>query len=688
MERTISVKKMIAHNEKTGESSFIGSDDKLYCGQMQFLPAKCPVLVRFNTETPGQSIQFTSINCKGYNKTSSADFLSSNYFSNVGPVTAETFVNKYGIDVFNVDISDVAEGERYIVQKLKHLKDYEPVEEYALKRGGTFLQARLSYLEYGQRTLDEIKKNPYSLFKYDGMNEYDLCERIAHEVGFKSYDKRRLKTLIGLALRMNRNNGNTRITFDEFAALVHKIERRTELYYTEPLFIMETLITMKAAFEKDNKHCYLYAKQDFVDENRISNSIKRLRTSQTAIKDELLSILELEKKYDIIYSEDQKAAFRALKTSGVKIITGGPGTGKTTVLNGLLEKYQFNNPGSEIVLCAPTGCAAKRMRETTGRPAITIHKLLALKPYEKKTESATKNLTADCVIVDEVSMVDASLMAKLLSSVKNGALVILLGDPDQLPSVSAGNVLHDFIDSGIIDIYRLNVVFRQLDHNSIIANSTRVIQGQTALKSDANFRIYRVSDEDSLIDAALRVTNRIARINTFTPVRKVKFGAGTINLNHAIQKQKARKGACVEYGTYRFYVGDKVMFIRNNYSMNYYNGEEGIITGIDSNLGYSKVTIQTEDDTITISGELLNDIELCYVITAHKSQGSECDNALILIPKSPKSMLKRQLLYVEITRAKKNVIIISEGNALEECITNKADYYRQTGLTEKLKKIA
>lgn len=684
MEILTSVKKIVSHNEKSGEICFYASNDVLYHGISQYLPVKCPIKLTISNET-ASPVEFKAIECYCETAALAIDFLSSPYFFGMGKASAEKFVSTYGAKIFSVDKSSCDESDKQVANKLEFLKGFEPVFEYISKRGGSYFLSHITYLKYGANTLKEIENNPYVLLSFDNDSDYAFCERLAYEYGIPMHDKRRLRALVRLALMHNHDSGNTRILFKDLVDIAHRAEGKSKLYLTPPLFIMETLIKLKAVLEQKNGDCYVYLKGDYISESRIVGAIRRLKNSSVQLKTDSLPIEEIEKRYHIRYSSEQKEAFEAIKSSGIKIITGGPGTGKTTVLNGMLEKYQANNPGAEIVLCAPTGCAARRMKEATGRDASTIHKLLSIKPYNDAEKDIVQKLNADCLIVDEVSMVDSLLMARLLSAVKNGALVILLGDPDQLPSVSAGNVLHDFIDCGVINTYRLKEVFRQAGHNPIIINSSCVASGRKTLKMDDSFRIYRVSNEESLVNAALKVAKRSSKMNIYTAARKTKFNAGTISLNRAIQKQNALAGSFIEYGYFRFYVGDRVMFTRNNYSLNYFNGEEGVITHVSKTAGRGKLIVRTEEEDIELSGEQLNDIELSYVITAHKSQGSECDNALILLPKNPRIMLRRQLLYVEITRAKKNVIIISENDALENCIDNEMAVERNTGLVEKLK---
>jgi exodeoxyribonuclease V alpha subunit len=442
--------------------------------------------------------------------------------------------------------------------------------------------------------------------------------------------------------------------------------------------------------EETDGMVYVYTKSDYENEVNIVNDIKRLASSAKKLKS-LTPIDEAEDYCGVRYSQEQINTFDALETTGLKIITGGPGTGKTTLLNGFLWKYERDNPDSSILLCAPTGRAAMRMRESTGRDAFTVHKALGIRPFESKSFAPdTKKLDADCVVVDECSMLDEEIFCRLMGAVKNGALVLLLGDKDQLPSIGAGNVLSDLLQSGKIETYALTHIFRQ-NNSLIIENSRRISRGDVDIKQGSRFLIKRFQTEDDMVNYAANVgknckSRGVGDVKFFTPSRNRKFLSGTVNMNGRLQDMMNRSGKSVTYGCYTYYVGDKVVFNANDYEKGYYNGQEGIVTDIQEHNNMQYITIETDDGHINLTGTDMEDIELGYIMTAHKSQGSECKNAVVLIPLHPASLLKRQLLYVEVTRAKECVMILSERDALEQAISCKYEYERSTGLKEKLKK--
>ena len=286
-------------------------------------------------------------------------------------------------------------------------------------------------------------------------------------------------------------------------------------------------------------------------------------------------------------------------------------------------------------------------------------------------------------------MIDTELMSRLLAAVPNNTLVIMLGDSDQLPSVAPGDVLRDMINSGLFEFYKLTEIFRQAEDSSIINNSHKVINGDSRLIEDNSFKIIRFESEDEIAEYLKLCVPKMYKANIefkmFTPSRHKKFKTSTTMLNKISQNIiHEPKENDIYFGNNRFTEGDNVVFIRNNYEVGYYNGQEGVITNIQKNNGIYFISILSDEGTITITDDYIDDLDLGYAITAHKSQGGECKNALIVVPMEPKSLLKRQLLYVEITRARKNVVILSEKDAYKTAISNYGEFLRKTGLKNRL----
>lgn len=615
------------------------------------------------------------------------EYLSTDKFPNAGYIQGSKIYEKFK-DPFNEilkrsDFKEFTPGERNTIHKLKEILYFEKLFKDLSSLGFNMQTASEIFERFGLNSNDAIKNNPYILYYARG--DFSLCEKLAADNEFKAYDEKRIKALINCAMSKNENNGNTRISFDDLCDTVNRIEG--EDFHTEDIFIAKEVLSDEYKVVKDNDNVYVYTSSCYRAETLIADNIKRLNHSKKSICSNI-PIEEIEKECNVKYSDNQKLAFNLLKASGLKIITGYPGTGKTTLLNGLIHALVSQNKNISIALCAPTGRAASKMAQSTKRRATTIHKLLEIKPYEDIINTTARRLDYDCIIVDETSMLDVFICARLLSSIKNGALVLFIGDDNQLPSVGAGDVLRDLISSSKIECVKLSQIFRQNNENPIIANSLKVINGNSNLKTDNSFTIRSYANEKDMVNEAIKLAkdfnNKRINYNLFTPTRKPKFLSSSTSLNKAI-KDSTDNDNTVYFGNNSFNVGDRVIFLKNNYQSGYYNGLEGIITCIQKHTFNVYVSIKTvEDEDITIETKDLEYLDLGYALTAHKSQGGECDVALIVIPKEPRGMLQRKLLYVEVTRAKKQVVILTEENALNTCISNCYEFPRETGLKNML----
>lgn len=698
--------KFLRRNEKTGFSRFTLRNSKggiINCeGVLQPYPKGTPLNIVGEYKNEENIFVVKNINACAYSYDIAELFLTGGYYEGIGETVSHKIINAFGeSDYFKV-LRDKNEEDRTLkingvssktidsfIRKTKNIIDFENLIDFIYSCGGEYFNAGKLYKKYSNNAIKMIKENPYVLL-YGGA-DFSVCEKMAKNYDFIDCDKRRIKSIVNYAMQLERNNGHTKVSFKNLCKKIHDIEKKSDSYfYTNPLFIGEEILTDSYVIDENKEDdIYVYTKTDFDNEEIIVNCINRLISSKTTLNNSI-SIEEIESMCEVKYSKEQKEAFNVLKDTGIKIITGGPGTGKTTVLNGILKKYEIDNPYKEVLLCAPTGCAARHMSESTQKEAFTIHKTLGIRPFENgEFDSVNKKLTADCVVIDESSMIDTEIMAKLLSSIKNGALVILLGDQDQLPSIGAGNVLKDLIDSKIIPCTHFSEIFRQNKDNPIIQNSRKVSKGIDSLTVDKKFKIKNFNNEKDMIDYALYLgryceEKGIKETNFYTPVRNKKFLSGTINMNKQLQDIKHHTGNCVSFGFFDFYKGDKVIFNTNNYEAGYYNGQEGIIIDVQEHNNNQYITVLTDNGRINLSGGDIDDIELGYIMTAHKAQGGECKNAVILVPQNPPSLLKRQLLYVEITRAKESVIILSEKDAIKKAISDKYEYTRETGLKEKL----
>ena len=432
----------------------------------------------------------------------------------------------------------------------------------------------------------------------------------------------------------------------------------------------------------------------------------------------------IEEKTDIILSEKQKEAIKEINENNVTIITGGPGTGKTTIIKSIIEIY--NQKKYKIVLCAPTGRAAKRMTETTGEEASTLHRLLEIGKvdeeslFNKESEYQGSPIDADIIIVDEVSMVDMFIMSYLLGCIYQGTKLILVGDSDQLPSVGPGSVLKDLINSKKIVAVHLDKIFRQAAKSKIVVNAHRVNNGKKfisqndeELERDAkqDFFFIKENNQEKVLQQVLSLCNgRLKKfgdydffesIQVLTPTKKGLLG--TKELNKALQQElnPPREGETEKNSLGAiFRIGDRVMQIKNNYDMYWekkvndklevgnglFNGETGTITNINEK--EKNIRVKFDDDKVCwYEYNELEQIEHSYAITIHKAQGSEFDVVIMIIPQVAPMLLTRNLLYTGITRAKKLLIVIGNDRVIDYMINNVDSKKRNTGLEFKLKQI-
>lgn len=634
----------------------------------------------------------------------SIKFLMSSNFQDIGEVLAKKIVEIIGCNIFdNLTEEKIAEISKingftmkkaeYVSRKLKKYRDFEMLLHYINEEGGNFLNVTKVYDKYGSDALEVIKKNPYILLYADA--SYTLCEQIAYKLGIKEYDKKRIEAIVRHSIINNEKNGNTIISFTALCKKVKFYEKRAGMgYKTNPLFVAEEILSDKYHIEEYDNEIHVAFEKTNISEDIIVSEIRRLIGVSSIYNEERQYNLErIQEKNGIIYNSEQREVIHnSTERSGICIITGGPGTGKTTILKAIIDVFEEEHENSQILLCSPTGQAAQKMRDATKKQANTIHKTLNMKPYEDILSVSREKLNADVIIVDEFSMVDTELFSILLTRIKNGSLLILMGDEQQLQSVGPGNILGDLIKSGKIPVYKLKTICRQSggDENIIVENATKVIEGNQDLKQSDKFKIKILKTEglvinelNSLLEEKM-LSGEFEDTKIYTPIRHKKFNLGSVQLNKKIKERffKTEKG--VYSGQYFFSEGDFVIFNKNNYEKGYYNGAEGEIISIQKHTETLHICIQMDGDIIDIGKSELGDIELGYAATAHKAQGSECKTSIIIVPERPSSMLQRKILYVEITRAKEEVYILSQNDALKKAISTLYEAKRVTGLRNKL----
>jgi len=397
-------------------------------------------------------------------------------------------------------------------------------------------------------------------------------------------------------------------------------------------------------------------------------------------------------------AEQQQAAVRMALTARVGILTGGPGTGKTTVTRSIIQLLQAKH--CTVLLAAPTGRAAKRLGETTGLPAKTIHRLLEVKPSEgfKFVRDQENPLDADMVIVDETSMVDVLLMNHLLKAVAAGSHLLLVGDVDQLPSVGAGNVLRDLIASAAIPVTRLDTIFRQAEDSFIIVNAHRINQGQPPIVNGParDFFLFRETDAEAAAGLVLDVVaRRIPEkfgydadrdVQVLSPMHRGAAGVGALNqqLQERLNPPDARKIECA-HGSRVFRVGDRVMQIRNDYDRQVFNGDMGRVTGLD--LEEHTLTATFDDAAVVYEFAQLDELVHAYAVSIHKSQGSEFPVVVIPLLTQHYMMLQRNLLYTGVTRARELVVLVGDQRAIAIAVRNNKIAQRNTRLAERLREL-
>ena len=583
--------------------------------------------------------------------------------------------------------------------------------------------AKTIYKKLGTQTIDEIESNPYILIDLVKGVDFAKLDKYALENGFEINNYKRIKCGIKYSLVKITYNGHC-CTLE--ANLIKYVK---ELLKVEDDDIEHCLIDLNVkeeiVIEKREDENWVYSKEIYDAEANIASKLILLDSTQNIKRiDSFDSELEkIEKAGNINLSTKQEEAIQAINSNNVVIITGGPGTGKTTIIKNVIDIYKSH--GKKVVLCAPTGRAAKRMTEMTGEEAKTLHRLLEIGKIEKANEFTIMNyevapIDADVIIVDEASMVDIYLMNYLLNGIYQGTKLILVGDTDQLPSVGPGSVLKDIINSERIKTIFLDEIFRQAAQSKIIVNSHKVNDGEYFLEKEEqeglkdDFFYIKEKSQDIMLDQIIslckgRLKNFgdydfLENIQILSPTKKGLLGTKELNkrlqeeLNPSNDEKKEKK-----VGEVIFREGDRVMQVKNNYdiywekgntrSLTYengtgiFNGELGKILKIDFLNKQIKILFDDEKEAWYAFSDM-DQIEHAYAITVHKAQGSEFDVVIMVVTQSSAMLLTRNLLYTGLTRAKKLLILIGNDNVVKFMIQNADTKIRNTGLEYKLKMIS
>lgn len=651
-------------------------------------------------------------------------FLSSGIIKGIGPKTARDIVDYFGASA--LEIVEKSPEKLCLVQGIGQ-KKVETIREsymeiFDARRAVMFLQkygvnaktALKIFAYYGDQAVEKIQENPYRLVKeIDGIG-FLTADKIAGEMGLNKNSNYRINAGIIHVLNEAGNEGHTylpqRILLQRTSLLLN-IEESLILSQLLPLASEQSIILR----DIDNERC-VYHPSYFYAEAIVAGSLIALNASVKENKETkiLKEIEAYEKTKNISLAQNQREAVISSINNGITIITGGPGTGKTTTLDCIL--HLFLKRGANIVLCAPTGRAAKRMGNATGQDAKTIHRLLE---YSRLDEGGfvfkinkDNPLNADVVIVDEASMIDIFLMQALLEGIKKGTRLIIVGDADQLASVGAGNVLGDMITSGAFVTVKLNEIFRQAQESTIITNAHKINNGLMPVVNvkGGDFYLDRKHSETEIVKTVVdlvknRLPNKyqvspITDIQVLTPVKKGL--TGVFNLNKVLQEElnpKSKNKKEHIFGETVFRVGDKIMQIRNNYDRIYkvqerfgnfvegtgvFNGDSGIIKDID--IPSRELTVKFDDNRISVYD--FNDLEeltLSYAISVHKSQGCEFPIVVLPLPLSNIRILTRNLLYTAVTRAKNLVVACTNEQSISFAVNNIDTQKRYSALDKRLK---
>lgn len=650
-----------------------------------------------NHQTYGRQFRVVSIRVyEPVTATGIERFLRSGAVEGIGPVFAKKIVEKFGDETLQVI-------EKYS-WKLKRLKGVGPKRIKAVVNGVTeyksrmevvaFLHGKLGpiramkvYEKYGDKARDKISKNPYRLIvDFEGFG-FRLADSVARDVGVDIGHNTRLEAAITHVLSEGANQGNTRVP-------VSTIKNRLgELLGSAELVEKSLERIGDGDWSKSGTGPDLYYELErfkFLD-NAIAKRVKELLVAKPGldnIKSEL-AIPWVESKLGLSYEDSQNRAISAALSEKVVVITGGPGVGKTTILNGLLKILRAKK--AVVKLAAPTGRAAKRMSESTGLEAETIHRLLEYSPQENGFLRKRSNpLELDVLVVDEGSMLDLFLAWKLLDAMPLNARLVVVGDRDQLPSVGAGQLLGDLIASGLVPVAKLDKPFRQAGGSPIIMNAHRINQGSIPIfeSDDAQFQMRGTEKASETAATIVHVISQelkgegydiVRDVMCLAPMRKGDAGVEQVNnlLQEAINPSPIDSH---ERAGIRFGVGDKVTQQRNNRDLMVFNGDVGIIKQIDS-VGKSLV-IQFDQAEVLYPFSDTGSLALAYCTTVHKSQGSESPVVVIAVDRSQNVMLNRKLLYTAVTRAKKKVILVGQMQAIHIAVSEARALDRHTGLVE------
>lgn len=625
-------------------------------------------------------------------------YLSSGLIKGIGPVYAKKIVNLFKeqtLDIIEEEPDRILEvpgiGKKRVEMIKKAWQDQKEIKNIML-----FLQSygvstsfgSRIYKYYGNESIEVVRENPYQLADDIYGIGFKTADGLASKLGIEKDSFKRCRAGIFYTLSQLSEEGHCYASSEQ---LITKCVEILEVEESKIIMTLDYLISEKELIKELPDMIYL--PPFYYSEQGVAKRLKQIMMCKPhkQVKPSQEVIAQLEKTDGITYDEIQRHAIMQAEISKVMVLTGGPGTGKTTTTHGIISLFKAS--GMEVLLAAPTGRAAKRMSEATGLEAKTIHRLLECKPPEGYKKNEEHPLEGDVLIIDEASMIDIILMYNLLKAVPDHMILIIVGDIDQLPSVGAGNVLQDIIASNVVPTIKLERIFRQAMGSQIITNAHKINKGENPdLRGGktSNFFFMEQEENEGVINTIINLcvkrlpnyyhVNPIKDIQILTPMQRSETGAA--NLNTVLQAALNPNTLCLKRGATEYRLHDKVMQIRNNYDKEVFNGDVGFISAID--LDAKTLKVNFDDREVEYEVLELDELVLAYATTIHKAQGSEYPIVIMPFTFSHYVMLQRNLLYTGITRAKKVVILVGNRNAIYMAVKNMTVKNRNTLLWQRL----
>ena len=654
-------------------------------------------------------------------------YLASGVIKGIGPKTAGKIVDKFGKDTLYImdaepeRLAEIRGISREKAMSIGEIYREKTEERHALlflgQYGITPSYAIRIYKRYKDKTIDIVTKNPYSLAEDIFGIGFKIADKIAENIGISKNSPFRIKAGVKYILNKGANDGNVYLPIENVISLTSELLGiDSDAISTE---ITSMHIENQLWIERTENITKVYLNFFYYAEGYTARKLYELNTSVNDRKYNYTDEIDaLESAQGISFAPQQRDAIQSAMENGVLVITGGPGTGKTTIINSIIKLCEAE--GYEIELAAPTGRAAKRMEEATGHKAQTIHRLLGISFVNENSRNQTfekdedNPIEAEVVIIDESSMIDILLMHSLLKAIPHGTRLIIVGDSNQLPSVGPGNVLRDIINSRVIKVCRLTEIFRQAQESAIVTNAHRINNGEypDLNRRDKDFFFMRRNNSAEISSLIVSlISSRLPSylgceptdIQVLTPMKKSPLGVSALNtllqdaLNPPSPGKKER-----EFRGIKFREGDKVMQIKNNYNVEWkivnrgtitedgvgvFNGDEGIITYIDNENEYVEIVFD-DNKVVHYDFTQMDEIDLSYAVTIHKSQGSEYKAVIMPLLNGPDMLMSRNLLYTGLTRAKELAVITGAENTIYRMVDNNKEVSRYTSLSVKLKEFA